>query len=46
LTDAQRQKLWLGGREKIGTLEDPQFAKAVELLGKQAAQNPNTIKKN
>ena len=46
LTDPQRQKLWLGGREKIATLEDPQFAKAVELLGKQAAQNPNTIKKN
>ena len=46
LTDAQRQELWLGGRDKLATLEDPQFAKAVELLGKKAAQNTNTIKKN
>ena len=46
LTDAQRQKLWLGGRDKLATLEDPQFAKAVELLGKKSAQNTNTIQKN
>jgi carboxyl-terminal processing protease len=46
LTDAQRQDLWLGGRDKLATLQDPEFAKAVELLGKQAAQNTNTIKKN
>ncbi|MTJ52589.1 PDZ domain-containing protein [Anabaena sp. UHCC 0253] len=46
LTDAQRQDLWLRERDKLGTLEDPQFAKAVELLGKQASQNTNPIKKN
>ena len=46
LTDAQRQDLWLGGRDKLATPEDPQFAKAVELLGKQSAENTNTIKKN
>jgi carboxyl-terminal processing protease len=46
LTDAQRQDLWLGGRDKLGTFEDPQFAKAVELLGKQATSNTNTIRKN
>ena len=46
LTDAQRQKLWLGGRDKLATLEDPQFAKAVELLGKKSAQNTNTIQQN
>jgi hypothetical protein len=27
-------------------MEDPEFAKAVELLGKQAAGNTNTSKKN
>jgi carboxyl-terminal processing protease len=37
LTDAQRQDLWLREREKLGTLEDLQFAKAVEILGKQIA---------
>ncbi|BCL37360.1 carboxyl-terminal processing protease [Nostoc sp. MS1] len=37
LTDAQRQQLWLRDRDKLGTLEDQQFAKAVEVLGKQIA---------
>jgi carboxyl-terminal processing protease len=46
LTDAQRQDLWLREREKLGTLEDPQFAKAIEVLGKQAAQNTTTNNKN
>jgi carboxyl-terminal processing protease len=35
LTDAQRKELWLNEREKLGTLQDPQFAKGVEILGKQ-----------
>ncbi|MFQ4145404.1 carboxyl-terminal processing protease CtpC [Chlorogloeopsis sp. ULAP02] len=34
LNDKQRQNLWLQEREKIGTLADPQFARAVEVLGK------------
>lgn len=46
LTDAQRQDLWLRERDKLGTLADPQFAKAVELLGKQITENTSTIKKN
>ena len=46
LTDSQRQDLWLRERDKLGTLADPQFAKAVELLGKQTTQNTSTIKKN
>jgi carboxyl-terminal processing protease len=46
LTEAQRQELWLRGRDKLATMEDPEFAKAVELLGKQAAGNTNTSKKN
>jgi carboxyl-terminal processing protease len=37
LTDAQRKELWLNEREKLGTLQDPQFAKGVEILGKQIA---------
>ena len=37
LSDAQRQDLWLRERDKLGTLQDPQFAKAVEILGKQIA---------
>ncbi|GAB1542054.1 S41 family peptidase [Scytonema sp. NUACC21] len=41
LTDKQRQELWLGEREKVGTLQDLQFAKAVEVLGKQIAQQGN-----
>ena len=46
LTDAQRQDLWLRERDKLGTLADPQFAKAVELLGKQITQNTSTIERN
>ena len=46
LTDSQRQDLWLRERDKLGTLADPQFAKAVELLGKQTTQNTSTIRKN
>jgi len=37
LTDAQRQDLWLREREKLGTVDDLQFAKALEILGKQIA---------
>ncbi|MBD2678795.1 MULTISPECIES: carboxyl-terminal processing protease CtpC [Nostoc] len=37
LTDAQRQDLWLNERDKLATLKDPQFAKAVEVMGKQLA---------
>jgi carboxyl-terminal processing protease len=46
LTDAQRQDLWLRERDKLATLEDPQFAKAVEVLGKQVSQNTTTTNKN
>lgn len=42
LTDAQRQDLWLHERSKIGTLADPQFAKAVEVLRKEIATQGNT----
>ena len=41
LTDTQRQALWLKERDKIGTLADPQFAKAAEVLGKEIAQRGN-----
>jgi carboxyl-terminal processing protease len=47
LTDAQRQELWLRERDKIGTPADPQFAKALEVLGKQiAAQRTPTADTN
>lgn len=47
LTDAQRQELWLRERDKIGTSADPQFAKALEVLGKQiAAQRTPTADRN
>ncbi|AFY48047.1 C-terminal processing peptidase [Nostoc sp. PCC 7524] len=47
LTDAQRQELWLRERDKIGTSADPQFAKALEVLGKQiAAQRTPTADTN
>jgi carboxyl-terminal processing protease len=39
LTDAQRQDLWLHARDKIATLADPQFAKAVDELSREAALN-------
>ncbi|MBD2778763.1 carboxyl-terminal processing protease CtpC [Iningainema tapete] len=42
LSDKQRQELWLKEREKIGTLADPQFAKGVEVLGKEIASRGNT----
>jgi carboxyl-terminal processing protease len=37
LTDAQRQDLWLHERDKLATLKDPQYAKAVEVISKQIA---------
>ncbi|MBE9051377.1 S41 family peptidase [Nostocales cyanobacterium LEGE 11386] len=37
LSDAQRQELWLNERDKLATLADPQFAKAVEVIGKEIA---------
>jgi carboxyl-terminal processing protease len=40
LTDAQRQNLWVKEREKLATSEDPQFAKALDILGKEIARNP------
>jgi carboxyl-terminal processing protease len=46
LTDAQKQDLWLRERDKLATLEDPQFAKAVEVLGKQATKNTTPTNKN
>ncbi|MDZ8052082.1 MAG: carboxyl-terminal processing protease CtpC [Aulosira sp. ZfuVER01] len=42
LTDAQRQDLWLNERDKLATLKDPQFAKAVEVLGKQITARATT----
>lgn len=42
LTDAQRQELWLHERDKLATLQDPQFAKAVEVIGKQIAAKTAT----
>jgi carboxyl-terminal processing protease len=45
LNDKQRQQLWLQERDKIGTLADPQFAKAVEVLGKEIASR-NTKAEN
>jgi len=47
LTDAQRQDLWLHEREKLGTLADPQFARAVEILrNKTAVRETATPQKN
>jgi carboxyl-terminal processing protease len=46
LTDAQRQDLWLRERDKLATLADPQFAKAVEVLGKQIAAKGTTRAEN
>lgn len=37
LTDEQRQDLWLRNRDKLGTMEDIQFAKAIEVLGQEIA---------
>ena len=41
LSDEQRQKLWLKERDKLATLQDPQFAKAVEELRKEIAAKAN-----
>jgi carboxyl-terminal processing protease len=46
LTEAQREQFWLKEREKLATLEDPQFAKAVEILGRQAAEKTKTVGNN
>ncbi|MBF2007302.1 MAG: S41 family peptidase [Chlorogloeopsis fritschii C42_A2020_084] len=46
LNDKQRQDLWLNERDKIGTLADPQFAKAVEVLGKEIAAQGSRADKN
>jgi carboxyl-terminal processing protease len=42
LTDAQKEQLWLKERDKLATLADPQFAKAVEVIGKQIAAKVTT----
>jgi carboxyl-terminal processing protease len=42
ISDAQRQDLWLHDRDKLGTLADPQFAKAVEVLHQELAAKSNT----
>ncbi|GAX34019.1 carboxyl-terminal processing protease CtpC [Nodularia sp. NIES-3585] len=42
LSDEQREELWLKQREKLATLADPQFAKAVEVLGKEIASRGMT----
>jgi carboxyl-terminal processing protease len=42
LTPKQEQDLWLRERDKLGTLQDPQFAKAVEILGQQIAAKNTT----
>jgi carboxyl-terminal processing protease len=42
LTDKQRQNLWLRERDTLGTMKDLQFAKAVEVLGKQIAATGTT----
>ncbi|MEM6404898.1 MAG: peptidase S41, partial [Cyanobacteria bacterium P01_D01_bin.116] len=41
LSDEQRQNLWLKQRDKLATLQDPQFAKAVEQLKKEIAGTSN-----
>ncbi|MEH2106578.1 carboxyl-terminal processing protease CtpC [Nostoc sp.] len=37
LTKKQMEELWLHERDKLATLADPQFAKAVEVIGKKIA---------
>ncbi|MBN4006843.1 carboxyl-terminal processing protease CtpC [Nostoc sp. LPT] len=37
LTKKQMEDLWLHERDKLATLADPQFAKAVEVIGKKIA---------
>ncbi|MGB6299932.1 MAG: carboxyl-terminal processing protease CtpC [Rivularia sp. (in: cyanobacteria)] len=41
LSDEQRQNLWLKERDKLATLQDPQFAKAIEQLKKEIAASGN-----
>ncbi|WP_414624019.1 carboxyl-terminal processing protease CtpC [Calothrix sp. CCY 0018] len=41
LSDEQRQNLWLKQRDKLATLQDPQFAKAIEELKKEIAAKGN-----
>ncbi len=41
LSDEQRQNLWLKQRDKLATLQDPQFAKAIEQLKKEIAAKGN-----
>ncbi|MEH2223071.1 carboxyl-terminal processing protease CtpC [Nostoc sp.] len=46
LTKKQMEDLWLHERDKLATLADPQFAKAVEVIGKKiAAQGTPTAEK-
>ncbi|NRB06122.1 MAG: S41 family peptidase [Richelia sp.] len=47
MTTEQRKNLWLKERQTVGTLADPQFAKAVEVLSKQiTAQSSTRAEKN
>ncbi|WP_315789653.1 carboxyl-terminal processing protease CtpC [Fischerella sp. JS2] len=46
LSDKQRQDLWIKEREKVATLADPQFAKAVEVLGKEIAAKGTNAQRN
>ncbi|MGJ5675303.1 MAG: carboxyl-terminal processing protease CtpC [Nostochopsis sp.] len=46
LSDKQRQDLWLKERDKVATLADPQFAKAVEVLGKEIAAKGTNAQRN
>ncbi|MEO0840389.1 MAG: carboxyl-terminal processing protease CtpC [Cyanobacteria bacterium J06643_5] len=41
LSDEQRQNLWLKERDKLATLQDPQFARAIEQLKKEIAGTGN-----
>ena len=41
LSDEQRQNLWLKQRDRLATLQDPQFAKAIEELRKEIAAKRN-----
>ncbi|MEO1429186.1 MAG: carboxyl-terminal processing protease CtpC [Cyanobacteria bacterium J06633_8] len=41
LSDEQRQKLWLKQRDRLATLRDPQYAKAIEQLKKEIAAKGN-----
>ncbi|MEH2392539.1 MAG: carboxyl-terminal processing protease CtpC [Nostoc sp.] len=42
LTKEQMEELWLHERDKLATLADPQFAKAVEVIGKKIAPKSTT----